>query len=312
MKKIIAIYFSDSEPMGYPFQKSQYLERYQEIMIDLEDNDIDVYIVRGDSYILDGKFKKGWRFVNGILEESDGEIQADLIFNRDHLNTIPRITDCQIINQVEFDELCIDKIKTHEAFPDISPKTGYIHSYQAFIEQIQEWGMEADDIIVLKKNFLLEGRGVFILPIKEVTKDLYKDWDDILIQEFLDSSAGIPGIVEGIHDLRVTVVNGKAINSFVRTPKEGSYVANIARGGSGMALEIEKVPSEVIALISKIDKKINTYFPAIYSADFIYSGKEYKLLELNSRPGVQHRDWSKTYKKFHDALIDMLVEAVKK
>ncbi|MFH1564460.1 MAG: hypothetical protein ABIC82_01270 [bacterium] len=311
MKKIIAIYFSDPEPMGYPFGKSQYLEIYKEIISKIESHGIDVFIVRGDSYISDGRFKRAWQFIDGNLKESKGEIRADLIFNRDDKNTIPLIHDCKIINKPEFDQMCVDKIKTFEAFPDISPKTAYIHSYQAFLEQIGEWQMEPEEMIVLKKNFETEGRGIFIVPVSNVKKELYSDWNDIIIQEFLDSSIGIPNITNGLHDLRVTVINGRPINSFLRVPKEGSYLANVSQGGQGTSIDLDNVPKDVIDLVCRIDEKVKKYFPAIYAADFINSPKGYKLLELNSRPGVQHPDWSKTYKKFNDAIIDMLAEAIK-
>ena len=310
MSKTIAIYFSDSEPMAYPFNKKQYLEIYQQIISELESRGIKVFIVRGDSYIKNGRFGKGWQFVNEKLKESAGEVHVDLIFNRDDKNTIPIIDDCKIINQPEFDQLCVDKVKTFETFPDISPKTASIHSYQGYLEQIEKWRMKPEEMIVLKKNFETEGRGIFIIPIADVKKSLYKDWNNVMVQEFIDSSIGIPGITDGLHDLRVTVINGKPINSFLRVPKKGSYLANVAQGGSGTSIDLKKVPKEVIEFVYRIDKKVKKYYPAIYSADFIHSGKGYRLLELNSRPGVQHPEWSKTYKKFNDGIIEMLIAAV--
>jgi len=172
MNKTIAIYFSDPEPMGYPFNKPQYLECYQQIISEIENRGINVFVVRAGSYIKDGCFGKGWHFVDGRLQESNGKVHADLIFNRDDKNTIPIIHDCKIINQPEFDQLCVDKVKTFEVFPDISPKTASIHSYQACLEQIKEWQMKTKEIIVLKKNFETEGRGIFIIPIADVTESL--------------------------------------------------------------------------------------------------------------------------------------------
>ena len=310
MKKVIAIYFSDPEPMGYPFHKEQYLSKYKEIITEVEKAGIAVHIVRGESYNGDGIFSHGWHFEGDELISSEGEIKADLIFNKDDKNTIPAIHDCKIINQPEFDDLCVDKMKTFEAFPDISPKTSYIHSYKGCTEQLASWDIAENELIVLKKNFETNGRGIFIIPVAEVKEELHKDWSDILIQEFLDSSIGIPGITEGLHDLRVTVVNGKPINAFLRVPKEGTLIANISRGAVGTSINITDVPQEVMDLVQKIDTKVQTFFPAAYGADFVRSPKGYKLIELNSRPGIQHPDWQKTYQLFNDAIIKMLVEAV--
>lgn len=311
MNKIIAIYFSDPEPMDYPFNKDIYLEQYQKIITEIEKNDIQVFIVRGNSYVKNGRFEKGWRFINGELKETEGEIKADLIFNRDDKNTIPLITDCRIINHPDLDRLCVDKIKTFEMFPEMSPKTALVNTFSDCLKTVKNWGLEKNDLIVLKENFETEGRGIFVLPLREIKKELYDSWNNTLVQEFIDSSVGLPGITKGLHDLRIAVVNDQPINAYVRQPAEGSYLANIAKGGSGMAVDLKDISSEVMENVREISRKLNKYFPAVYSADFMNSPKGYKLIELNSRPGIQHPKYSKNYKKFNDAVTKMLIEAVK-
>ncbi len=311
MNKILAIYFSDPEPMGYPFHKSQYYERYKRIAGEVVEKGIDVYFVRGNSYLGEGVFKKGWYFDGDELLEKNESVQANLIFNRDDKNTIPEIQDCPIINAPEFDSLCVDKAKTYEAFPDISPKTSVVNSYADAMNLVHNWNLEPDELIVLKKNFETEGRGIFVITLDRIEEDLYTDWQDILVQEFVDSSCGIPGLVKGMHDLRVTVVNGTPINSFLRVPKEGSYLANISQGGSGQSIDFEDVPKQVLEYVATISEAVSNYLPNIFAADFMNSPKGYKLIELNSRPGVQHPDWSPTYRLFNDAIINMLVNATR-
>ncbi len=309
-QKTIAIYFSDPEPMGYPFHKKEYFETYQKIISDIEKENIEVYIVRGESYLGNGRFKMGWRLKGDELIASEGEIKVDLIFNRDDKNTIPNIYDCITINKPQFDDICVDKFKTFELFPEISPKTGYVHTFEACHHELQIWNLDPNDLVVLKKNFETEGRGIYIIPAKDVQKDLYQDWTDIIIQEFIDSSVGLPGLSSGLHDLRITVIGGVPINSFVREPKKGSYLANISQGGSGTSIDLEEVPKEVIKLVSDINTVVDQFCPIIYAADFMNSPKGFKLVELNSRPGVQHPDWSKTYRLFNDAVVELLIEGV--
>lgn len=310
-QKTLAIYFSDPEPMGYPFHKEEYFEMYQEIIRAIEKAAIAVFIVRGASYQGKGRFNHGWRFESGELKKSTGPIQADLIFNRDDQNTIPKIYDCPIINHPDFDELCVDKIKTAELFPEFSPRTAGVHSFKEYKKTITDWSLKPDERVVLKLNFETEGRGVHVLPVKKVTEYLYNDWNNILMQEFLDSSVGIPGLTTGLHDLRVTVVNGDPINSYIRIPKPGSFLANISQGGTGQSLGLDAVPKTVLAMVSAITAKVRRYYPLLYAADFMNSPAGFKLIELNSRPGIQHPKWSDTYKKFNDAIVRMLVEALK-
>lgn len=308
--KNLAIYFSSPGVMDYPFHDEAYYSAYQEVIRAVETSgDVQVFIVRGDSYQGSGKFSHGWRFVEGKQELFEN-IEANLIFNRDDKNTIPKIYDCKIINHPELDEICVDKFKTFERFPNLSPRTVYIHSFREFLEQKEKWMGRDDEIIVLKKNFLTEGRGIYVQPIGEVRENLYEDWTNILMQEFMDSSLGIPGVIEGMHDLRVTVVNGEPINSFVRTPKQGSYLANIAQGGKGMALDLEQVPQEVMDIVNTIQAGLSQYTPSLFAADFMNTTKGYQLVELNSRPGLQYPKITKTYKKFNDAVAKMLLQAI--
>ena len=304
MKKIW-IYFSDNGKMWYPFNKENYLSSYKKLIRTLEDSNIEVYIVRWNSYKWVWIFNWYSQINNNEIVESLEDIKVDLIFNRDDKNTIPEINDCKIINHPEFDELCVDKFKTFERFPDISPKTANINSYNEYIEQIKKYKFQASDFIVLKKNFETEGNGIYIWEIWKVTEDIYDDWSDILFQEFIDNSVWIDGIVDWLHDLRITVVNWKPINSFIRTPKEWSYLANVAQWGDDFPVELDLLPKSLFTTIDFINKQIWDYSPILYSADFMNSKAWFKLVELNSRPALFDQ-----YDNFRNAVADMLIKAV--
>jgi glutathione synthase/RimK-type ligase-like ATP-grasp enzyme len=253
-------------------------------------------------------FSKSWKFIQaGEFEEINELVKFDLIFNRDDKNTIPEIRDALVINHPDLDKLCVDKLATQKAFPDLSPFTAEINSYEEVTENIPKIKSSK---IVLKKNFATEGRGIFIIEKEELKPELYDDWSNILLQEFIDNSVGIPGIVNGLHDIRICIINGNIINSFVRQPKEGSFLANIAQGGSGKSINFDEIPGELINLALKLDRQLEKYKPRIYAADFLNSPNGYRLMELNSRPAVQHPSWSKSYEIFNNALIEMLIEAV--
>jgi hypothetical protein len=50
MKKL-AIYFSDPDLMGYPFDKSVYFETYNKILTAILSKGVQPYIVRGKTYV---------------------------------------------------------------------------------------------------------------------------------------------------------------------------------------------------------------------------------------------------------------------
>lgn len=305
----LAIYFSDPEAMGYPFDKAEYFELYRWLSEALAARGVAAFIVRGNSYRGRGRFSHGWRFVDGELTLWQQELTAELIFNRDDKNTIPYITDCPIINDPEFDAICLDKFKTVQYFPELSPRTALVRSFAELEETLANWRLRPTDRVVLKLNFATEGRGIFVLPVGEITEQLYTDWNGILLQEFLDSSIGIPGLTDTLHDLRVTVVNGEPINSFIRTPRAGSYISNISQGGTGKSLTLEHVPTRVLEMVELISGKVERYAPLLFAADFMNTPQGFKLVELNSRPGLQHPNWSQTYADFNQAVLDMLTDA---
>ncbi len=310
MKKL-AIYFSDPEPMGYPFNSTYpYWEIYQGIIKDIEAHGIGVYIVRGSSYLGKGVFSHGWQVDSGEMKPVNEQIVVDLIFNRDDKNTIPAIYDCPIVNHPDLDQICVDKVKTAELFPELSPKTRAINSYEEYLDTIASWGFKSEDKIVLKKNFLSSGRGIFILPVNNVTPELYENWSDILIQEFVDSSVGIPGIVAGLHDIRVTTINGDPVYTFIRTPAPGSFLANVAQGGTEIPLTLNNLPKKLLDLVYKINQKLSQYQPSVIAADFMNSKDGFKLVELNSRPGVCLPSLSAQDKKFNDKIVEMLVDTL--
>ncbi len=308
MSKKLAIYFSDSEAMGYPFNTTYpYWEIYQGIVRDIEKHGIEVYIVRGNSYLGKGIFAHGWQIRYGQMVLVNENIKVDLIFNRDDKNTIPAIYDCPIINDPDLDSVCVDKVETAELFPEFSPKTKAINSYQEFLNTIHDWGINPEEKIVLKKNFLSSGRGIYILPFKDVSESLYKNWRDVLVQEFIDSSVGIAGIVEGLHDIRVTTINGEPLYTFIRVPAKGSYLANVEQGGTEISLSLDKLPDSLLAMVEQINKKLEQYRPSIFASDFVNCKDGFKLVELNSRPGVCNPKLSPQDKNFNDKIVEMLV-----
>jgi len=311
MNKKIGIYFSDEDKRWYPFHKIEYLEAYSWLIASIEKHNIDVVIVRWNSYLWKGIFNnvsklEGTKVINIVWET-----KVDLIFNRDDKNTIPKIQDCPIINHPDFDELCVDKLKTFQRFPDISPKTAYIHSYEEYLEKLDEFNFSENTMIVLKKNFETEWNGIYIWKVWELEKDFYSNWEHLLFQEFIDSSIWIPDVIEGLHDIRITIVNKKPISSYIRAPKKWSYLANIAQWWSWLSISLNQVPKELFDIIESINNNIGEYFPIIYSADFMNSEDWFKLVELNSRPWLQHPNWFDWYSDFNNAVWEMLIEAIK-
>ena len=91
---------------------------------------------------------------------------------------------------------------------------------------------DENSYVVLKPANGLKGIGVSIDYPANIAKlkniDFSAPW---ILQEFVDTSHGISGLVSGDHDLRVVIANGKILFSHIRQPQAGSKIANYSRFG---------------------------------------------------------------------------------
>ncbi len=281
----IGIYFSAPEPKGYPLDKLMYWNAYCHLAEQLNKAGVSAFIVRADSYRGAGTFSIGYELKNGMLSAPVTPVTVKVIFNRDDQNTIPRITDCMIVNNPDLDELCVDKWATAQAFADMSPRTKLVSSYEEFLATVAAWKIQASDRVVVKQNFLCGGDGIFIRPTAELPREIYPSWEGTLVQEFFDSSLGIPGLIEGRHDLRIISAADRLVQLTVRAPRSGSLLANVAQGGTEYMFPIDRLPTAVTPLVVSISEQLKKYSPSVYSMDFMNTTDGYKLIELNSRPG---------------------------
>ena len=84
---------------------------------------------------------------------------------------------------------CGDKIKIAELFAIF--RQNQSHQFiPKFVDAVTEWGISLEEKVVLKKNFCMVGKVFIYILLKDITKSLYS-WDNILLQEFIDSSIRI-------------------------------------------------------------------------------------------------------------------------
>ncbi len=109
----------------------------------------------------------------------------------------------------------------------------------------------------------------------------------VIVQRFIDTSAGIPGVLEGTHDFRITVADGEVIFTYAKIPPAGKLVSNIGLGGTVFPVAPEKRPKEVMELVRKIDPVLAPYGRRLYSIDCGRDASgEWLLIEINAHPGL--------------------------
>lgn len=123
------------------------------------------------------------------------------------------------------------------------------------------------------------GAGVYLCENRKQFEDLAElisalDFkNSMIVQEYVQHSEG--------RDLRVIVVGGRVVGAMLRQSTDGSFKANISRGGEGSVFEI----TDEIEMISiQVAKVLNL---DIAGVDLLFHQDGFRICEANSSPGFR-------------------------
>jgi len=311
-KPVLGIYFSDKNPMGPPLDKTSFLEAYMTIIQYLSERGVKTVILRGDTYMGKRVFKRYYHYSpqKKRFERSEKTIAVDLIWNRDSENTLKDITDCPMYNDFELDQISRDKFAAYQALKEISAKTYVANSYQEVKEYVSS--EYPNDLFVLKPRYGERSVGVYCIKADELKADLYSDWENILIQEYLDSREGIEGISEGAHEIKIWLVDGVFVAGRISILAPDSFILNAEAANKPIEkkqLSYLELEPELQDRIKDLQQFLSQYPISLLRADFVKTKKGYKLIEMNSRPSVANtiHDGTDFYWQLNIKIADSIV-----
>ena len=123
------------------------------------------------------------------------------------------------------------------------------------------------------------GAGVFLCEDAKQFEDLSElissldAKNSMIIQEYIKESEG--------RDLRVIVIGGRVVGAMQRTSTDGSFKANISRGGQGKAYDVD---DEMEMLAIQVAKVLDL---DIAGVDLLFHSDGYRICEANSSPGFE-------------------------
>jgi glutathione synthase/RimK-type ligase-like ATP-grasp enzyme len=283
--KKIATYFEEPGFDAYPFDDVQYCEGYYKLAEIVAEKGGQFFIVRGqDTYRGGNVFRGGWVYGDDRFERTDKEIQSDVIFNKGRLIADD---DAVMINEKKLEAICTDKSQTYAVFRDFSPATIIAHSER---ELEDAFAKIPGDLVVAKPLDRQGGEGVFIGTRPEVVSKI--EHFPYLVQEFIDTRNGIPGIAKGMHELRLIILKGEIIAAFARAPRRGSFLANESQGGRIWNIPLGDIPRGATELFAQVDRKLASFPKRLYCLDCGLNHEgSWKIVELNSQPGLSINDY---------------------
>jgi len=213
-------------------------------------------------------------------------LKMDLIYDKTGGTKFPppNEPDLRIVDSREFKVFCWDKWAVYQKIGEYMPQTFWVGNKENLAKVLLKI---KTDWVVLKPYNGLKGIGIFIGPKEKASGfEFLKNYPKYIAQEFVDTSGGIPGIVNGLHDLRVVVINGKIVWSHVRTPPPGSFEANVARGGKIKEVACSKLPDSIKKITRRIAKTFYKEFDnPVFSLDFGMEEKGPLIFEINDQIG---------------------------
>lgn len=286
-----------------PFKKKHINTTYEYFSNLADETDSKVFIARFNWYT-DGKLQKAYSFDGeswSKVEDTEVDVVFDKYrFDKETVELKKEIEDTHpVLNSFEIEQICKDKLLAYEKFPENHPETR-----EATLENVEEM-LEKYGKVVVKPLSAHAGEGVEI--IEDISE--FEESEGRIAQQFIDSSTGIGKLgVEGVHDLRVVVVDGKPVVSYIRQPESG-FVANVAQGGSMDFVEIEDVPEEAMEIAREVVNTLDQdHF--VCGVDMIFDRDQKPwILELNSKPGMSFYD-KEEIKEWKDPYIKAVVKSL--
>lgn len=297
--KNIVVFFEKPGTWGYPFDKSEYFNSHCQLNAEIEALGGNYIITRDqNSYQGGGRFSQSWRIRGRDVIET-GPVESDVIYDKGDIkpNGFNPIFNCPAVTK-----LCRDKWESHKLLEDLSPTTFLVHSKDELRDALAKL---AGRLKVIKPVYGYEGKDVQITSDADLLAESVTY--PMLVQQFLDTSAGVPGIVDGAHDFRVTLLNGEVLLGFVRTPPPGGLLAGVAFGGDLFVVPVEHIPQKFLEIAREADRRMAEHGPRFLTVDMALSPQGVKIIEVNSRVGLQenarHPVFGNLKRKLAEALM---------
>lgn len=307
--KKILIYFTQKEVATDPYaHMPDRREIYWSLFREGRGRGFDMYLgVKPTIHHGGMEFENVLFFTGEQFELKEERIIFDAIFDRSPRKDFPTPDiDAKTLNTLAFKQLANNKDRTYELLREYMPKTFPIASEQDFNSALAQFRPE--EMAVFKPVDSFGGKGVIITEARNMTPALFVPGKKFILQKFVDTSHGVPGIISGRHDLRIIIMNGTPILLQAREPQPGELRANISQGGRCFEFSYETAPATLRSIVEKAHPLIDTTFSSpFYSIDFGIDtdGTPY-IFEINDQIGFKGAITGENRKKFCKNFIDSL------
>lgn len=333
-----APFSSKSRQKGYNDSYSYFLSRCKKL-------GIKAAFATSNNIIAPGTVKSFWIYDNKWIRDYE-ETHANVIFDKftpstykqeKKLKLLTSSKKVYLFNNKKISAIFSDKLNTHRHFKDFTIPT--VKITQPLKQDIQKAKTKLDNLLKKHKSkldfvnghIIKDNTGAGGFKIHKIdfnnsgnkkiikhhkTNKKIKELLDYILQPFVDCSGGFKfGKHKGLIDLRIILLNHKLIQTYIRIAKKGKFRCNEHQGGDLVYLPLTSIPKEVLVMVKKIVKKLDTKANlkhSLYALDFMRSnnGNLY-FIEGNTNPGIDWNPKNKINEKKSKELIDIIVRELK-
>jgi glutathione synthase/RimK-type ligase-like ATP-grasp enzyme len=259
---------------------------YDQLFLELS-KQADVYAAVGyENYPKPLFFTEAYRFLGpDSFEKVIGGILADAVYDRSAKMTFPgqsELENIKVVNSSDFKRFSNNKWELYQEFPEFCPKTRFAETKNYYLEALKK--LNPENMYVVKPYNGFKGKGIMFGNPDQLMD--YPFEIPVIIQDFKETSDGIPGHVKGRHDLRVAVVNGEIVWATIRQPAGKNLLANVYQGGSIKEIEIASIPKSVLPIVEKMSEEFRSKFNnPLFAIDFGFEEGRPFIYEINDQIG---------------------------
>lgn len=311
-KQFIILYRGLNKRGTSPFVNLQLDDAYATFLDRAPEHGLLGSIVQADWY-KNGTFTRSWIRHNGAWKVTKQRLKPKLIMDKAALNYDDLEFKMELpgmgitINPWGFDVIASDKLMTSATFSDIVTPTYLVRNVASLKKALKHIKSKE---VVIKPRLGSGGKGVQIVKKSKVEE---VDFDELsIVQPFVDTSGGVPGVYKGIHDFRVVFVGDKPVVSYIRTPAPGTRLCNISQGGGVIMVPLSKMPKSLKPLIKSALSTLKIFPYKAFSLDFFFDEKRKPhLVEVNTKPIMAFPpEFRKTQDRMHEAYLKYFASLV--
>lgn len=243
-------------------------------------------------------FTKYALYTKEVYKVVDEEIRIDVVWNRSVHNSslIYMLWSFLVCPSPQFSALSDDKLQQYTLLKKHQSRTVLFHNF-IISQSVQD---SFGDMVVLKPRFWSWGVDVQLFKKQDLLneKDRFMNLKKrMLVQEYIDSSGGIPWLVIGKHDLRVVLLWNTIDHLTVRQPSDSKeFRSNVAVWWTETIFPCEALPKELEKLILVLQERLQLSHE-LCSLDFSYSTEEKRwyCIEINASPWIEYTEQQRIF-----------------